>query len=162
MNKQEKNKQKKKNERNKRVKLKLANRREYARKERKIVLEEERAKRETELLVNGKQKPIVNDINKSKEVAKLKEELIKEQLEKGFQLEFNGSNVVPNSTVNYVKFNNEIVGVGIFVEDEVLPSYAIVKQANGKSLIFDDYNPIYIIKDRELENLKNYFKLHFS
>ena len=82
MNKQEKNKQKKKNERNKRVKLKLANRREYARKERKIVLEEERAKRETELLVNGKQKPIVNDINKSKEAAKLKEELIKEQLEK--------------------------------------------------------------------------------
>jgi uncharacterized surface protein with fasciclin (FAS1) repeats len=86
MNKQEKNKQKKKNERNKRVKLKLANRREYARKERKIVLEEERAKRETELLVNGKQKPIVNDINKSKEVAKLKEELIKEQLEKNLQI----------------------------------------------------------------------------
>ena len=86
MNKQEKNKQKKKNESNKRVKLKLANRREYARKERKIVLEEERAKRETELLVNGKQKPIVNDINKSKEVAKLKEELIKEQLEKNLQI----------------------------------------------------------------------------
>ena len=86
MNKQEKNKQKKKNERNKRVKLKLANRREYARKERKIVLEEERAKRETELLVNGKQKPIVNDINKSKEVAKLKEELIKEQLEKNLKI----------------------------------------------------------------------------
>ena len=86
MNKQEKNKQKKKNERNKRVKLKLANRREYARKERKIVLEEERAKRETELLVNGKQKPIVNDINKSKEAAKLKEELIKEQLGKNLQI----------------------------------------------------------------------------
>ena len=86
MNKQEKNKQKKKNERNKRVKLKLANRREYARKERKIVLEEERVKRETELLVNGKQKPIVNDKNKSKEVAKLKEELIKEQLEKNLKI----------------------------------------------------------------------------
>jgi hypothetical protein len=86
MNKQEKNKQKKKNERNKRVKLKLANRREYARKERKIVLEEERVKRETELLVNGKQKPIVNDINKSKEAAKLKEELIKEQLEKNLKI----------------------------------------------------------------------------
>lgn len=86
----------------------------------------------------------------------------KEQLEKGLQLELNKSTVLPKTSVNYVKFDNQNVEVGIYVEDDELPTYSIIKQINGESLILDEYNSNYEIKEWEIKELEKYYNLKFS
>jgi|GEM_PF-1921951 hypothetical protein len=86
----------------------------------------------------------------------------KEQLEKGSQLVLNDSTGLPKTSVNYVRFDNQNVGVGIYVEDDELPTYSIIKQSNGEKLILDDYNLNYDVKDWEIEELENNYKSKFS
>lgn len=86
MNRKEKHKQKKKIERQKRVKFKLMKIREKTFAEKKKAIEEEKARIATEELVNGKKKPIINDYAKIEKANKIKEEEVKEQLEKNLQI----------------------------------------------------------------------------
>lgn len=86
MNRQERHKQKRKMERKQRVKHKLTKIRENLRLERKKFLEEEKAKLATEELVNGKKKPIINDLRKIQSANALKDQEAKEQLEKNLKI----------------------------------------------------------------------------
>lgn len=86
MNKKEKHKQKKKIERRKRVKYKLMKIREQTRIERKVAMDEEKARIATEELVNGKKKPIINDLNKIVKENEIKKQEVKEQLENNLKI----------------------------------------------------------------------------
>lgn len=86
----------------------------------------------------------------------------KEQLEKGSQLELNESTVFPKTSVNYVRFDNRIVGIGIYLENDELPIYSIIQQSNGEKLILDEGSPNYQVKDWEIEELEKYYKSFFS
>lgn len=120
MNRKEKHKQKKKIERQKRVKYKLFKVREKTRAERKKVIEEERARIATEELVNGKKKPIINDYAKIEKANKIKEQEIKEQLEKNLQILQALEQQYDQEQKNRQELNNQLEKEGHFTLKEKL------------------------------------------
>lgn len=86
----------------------------------------------------------------------------KEQLEKGSQLELNESTVLPKITVNYVRFNNQNIGVAMYLEDNEIPVSAVIQKEDKSKLVIDELNSGHPVDNWGKELLEEYFSLKFS